>query len=45
MFHAFLMKKKLTPSGSRALLPSQSQTAALISFVENDNSKAAKDEG
>jgi hypothetical protein len=45
MFHAFLMKNMLIPSGLGALFPSQSQTAALISSAENGNSRAAEDEG
>ena len=45
MFHAFLMKRKLIPSGPGALFPSQSHTAVLISSAENGNSRAAEDEG
>jgi hypothetical protein len=45
VLQAFLMKKKLTPSGPGALFPSQFQTAALIFSAKNGHSKAAKDEG
>jgi hypothetical protein len=45
MFHAFLMKKKLILSRPGALFPSQSQTAILISSIENIIFKLAKDVG
>jgi hypothetical protein len=45
MFHAFLIKKKLIPSGPGALFPSQSQTADFISSAENGISKACNDVG
>jgi len=45
MFQAFLMKKKLIPSGPGALFPSQSHTAVLTSSAENGSSKAVEDEG
>jgi hypothetical protein len=44
MFHAFLIKKKLIPSGPGALFPSKSQTTDFISS-ENGLSKVANDAG